>query len=114
MSTTSHPWTRTEGDRAILTLQGHVGLMSVADLYAAARTLVDEPTSAAVVVDCSALEYADASAVQVLLALAAALASGGRTLAFRDVSPAAERYLRLAGVPGWLNASAGSNQEGVS
>jgi len=81
-----------------LVLEGPVDLDAAAELRARAERLLEG--TAGVEIDWHAATYACAGAIQVLLALEAALAARGRSLRVARDNPEIRRYLHFAGLSG--------------
>ena len=87
---------RDEGRPLRLVLRGDVNIYAAALLHELALTLLQEQED--VVVSCEELACVDASALQVLLALAQDFRSRGRSVRLAGVSAELEGLLQLAGV----------------
>lgn len=88
---------------ARLRLQGTINLFHAAALHAAALEVLAGHGD--VRVECAEVEHLDSSALQVLLALAAALRAEGRALRLQDVPAGVQRYLRLSALDAPLAAA---------
>src|SRR5690348_16716895 len=82
-------------DGCLLVLAGAVGVASAAALHAAALEATDRAVN--LTIDCSAVTYLDGAAIQLLLALDAALVAHGLGARFQDVPIAMRTLLAVAG-----------------
>jgi len=87
---------RPGGLRDLLVLTGQVDLDAAAQLRGQAVELAARARP--VEIDWSGAEHVGPSAVQVLLALAAAMTAGGHTLEVRSDNPRVRGFLELAGL----------------
>ena len=87
---------RAAGDTVIVALAGEFDAVVVGSF----QTCIDAAltTSNTVVVDLADLSFIDSRGLHALLAAREAAQTAGRTLEFRDVSPAAARLIELVGV----------------
>ena len=86
----------TSGDRAVLHLEGVVGVAQAKRLHALALKLAGAGQT--VDVRCEHLQYLDCAAAQVLLALSQSLRSRGAELAVRHLPDSVQQTLRHAGL----------------
>jgi anti-anti-sigma factor len=86
----------------LLSLAGPIGMEAAPRLQAEAQRLAAR--SGGVALDWGGAEYVSAGAVQVLLALAAALQEGGRKLRVAADHPGIRELLERAGISGWFPA----------
>ncbi|MBN9122869.1 MAG: STAS domain-containing protein [Planctomycetes bacterium] len=87
-----------DADRTRLVLRGRLTVACAGELHRAALALVAR--AGHVTIDCSAVEYADVAAVQVLLCLERELAGRGRRGALAGVPAALAADFRLMGLGG--------------
>jgi anti-anti-sigma factor len=84
------------GDRAVLHLEGAVGVAQAKRLHALALELAGAGRT--VDVRCEHLQYLDCAAAQVLLALSQSLKSRGAEMAVQNLPDSVQQTLRHAGL----------------
>lgn len=87
-------------DKVLLHLPGTIDVFVAADLSTTAKQLA--AIGKDVHVTCARTEGLDTSAVQILLALQAALRTKGKQLVLLDVSPGVEQWIAFGGVASLL------------
>ena len=90
-----------ENDRAehsVLLLVGALDLESRDALVEAARVAGDDPGSTGIVVDLGGVSFMDSSGIGALIKLAGAAEDAGLYFGLRNLSPRAERVLRMTGL----------------
>ncbi len=95
-STTAVVSVSRDGPDCVLSLRGGFHLEQARELHAAALQIAE--TGGGVVVDCREAAHLDGCAVQVLLALKAALAHTGGSLRMHGASDDVRKYLGWAGL----------------
>jgi len=91
------------GSHTLLVLEGEIGLEAAADLRSEGERLL--AGSGGVALDWHAATHVGAGAIQVLLALQAALGARGMALDVARDNPSVRRFLELAGVSGHFPAA---------
>jgi anti-anti-sigma factor len=85
-------------ERSVLLLDGALDLESRDELVEAARVAGDEPSSTGIVVDLAGVSFMDSSGIGALIKLAGAAEDAGLYFGLRNLSPRAERVLRMTGL----------------
>jgi anti-anti-sigma factor len=93
---TRHVVVEQRGTRTLLVLEGDIGLDAAADLRTEAERLL--AGSGGLAIDWHAAAHVGAGAIQVLLALNAALSARGGSLQVARDNPGVRRFLELAGL----------------
>lgn len=100
-----------DGARCILRLAGAVDITRAADLHSCAGEL--RGRLADVVVDCTALERLDSSAIQILLALQAEIRDTRRGITFEHISEQIREFVALGGFPDFFAGGFESSPTGA-